>query len=321
MNSVDYKKAKFKDGLLKTIIYIFLGVWAIIVLFPFYWMILTSLKSYGTYNGEYIPKFFVSNPTLENYTQAFTAVPLARYFLNTLIFTVVTTALMLIVVVLAAYAFARLDFKGKNFTFTAFLSLMMIPNELVIITNFVTITNLGLRNTFTGLILPSVTSVFYIYLLKENFQQIPDSLYKAAKVDGTSDLKYLFKVMIPICKPTIVTVIILKVDFEYSVSGNELEIAKVVALRKRKTMCKVQINEIERLEKDDTEIKKMRFLKTFIAARDIDSKDENYFAVFNSPAYGRCLLVFTPNEDILNGMKPHLNKNIVVQLFYKRKMS
>lgn len=211
MNNTDYKKAKFKDSLLKTIIYIFLGVWAIIVLFPFYWMILTSLKSYGTYNGEYIPKFFVSNPTLENYTQAFTAVPLARYFLNTLIFTVVTTALMLIVVVLAAYAFARLDFKGKNFTFTAFLSLMMIPNELVIITNFVTITNLGLRNTFTGLILPSVTSVFYIYLLKENFQQIPDSLYKAAKVDGTSDLKYLFKVMIPICKPTIVTVIILKV--------------------------------------------------------------------------------------------------------------
>lgn len=211
MNNTDYKKAKFKDGLLKTIIYIFLGIWAIIVLFPFYWMILTSLKSYGTYNGEYIPKFFVSNPTLENYSQAFTAVPLARYFLNTLIFTVVTTALMLIVVVLAAYAFARLDFKGKNFTFTAFLSLMMIPNELVIITNFVTITNLGLRNTFTGLILPSVTSVFYIYLLKENFQQIPDSLYKAAKVDGTSDLKYLFKVMIPICKPTIVTVIILKV--------------------------------------------------------------------------------------------------------------
>lgn len=211
MNNTDYKKAKFKNGLLKTIIYIFLGVWAIIVLFPFYWMILTSLKSYGTYNGEYIPKFFVSNPTLENYMQAFTAVPLARYFLNTLIFTLVTTALMLIVVVLAAYAFARLDFKGKNFTFTAFLSLMMIPNELVIITNFVTITNLGLRNTFTGLILPSVTSVFYIYLLKENFQQIPDSLYKAAKVDGTSDLKYLFKVMIPICKPTIVTVIILKV--------------------------------------------------------------------------------------------------------------
>lgn len=205
------KKTKTKNIVLKVLVYIFLIIWAIVVLFPFYWMILTSLKSYSAYNGEYIPKFFTLSPTLENYSQAFTAVPLARYFLNTLIFTLVTTALMLIVVVLAAFAFARLNFKGKDFTFTAFLSLMMIPNELVIITNFVTITNLGLRNTFTGLILPSVTSVFYIYLLKENFEQIPDSLYKAAKVDGTSDLKYLFKVMIPICKPTIVTVVILKI--------------------------------------------------------------------------------------------------------------
>ena len=205
------KKSKTKNIILKVLVYIFLIIWAIIVLFPFYWMILTSLKSYSAYNGEYIPKFFTLSPTLENYSQAFTAVPLARYFLNTLIFTLITTALMLIVVVLAAFAFARLNFKGKDFTFTAFLSLMMIPNELVIITNFVTITNLGLRNTFTGLILPSVTSVFYIYLLKENFEQIPDSLYKAAKVDGTSDLKYLFKVMIPICKPTIVTVVILKI--------------------------------------------------------------------------------------------------------------
>ena len=205
------KKTKTKNIVLKVLVYVFLIIWAIVVLFPFYWMILTSLKSYSAYNGEYIPKFFTLNPTLENYSQAFTAVPLARYFLNTLIFTLITTALMLIVVVLAAFAFARLNFKGKDFTFTAFLSLMMIPNELVIITNFVTITNLGLRNTFTGLILPSVTSVFYIYLLKENFEQIPDSLYKAAKVDGTSDLKYLFKVMIPICKPTIVTVVILKI--------------------------------------------------------------------------------------------------------------
>ncbi len=205
------KKSKVGKAIWKTLIYILLVIWAIIVLFPFYWMILTSLKSYGSYNSEYIPKFFVSNPTLENYAQAFTEVPLGRYFLNTIIFTVITTSLMLIVVVLAAFAFSRLNFKGKNLTFTAFLSLMMIPNELVIITNFVTITNLGLRNTFTGLILPSVTSVFYIYLLKENFEQIPDSLYKAAKVDGTSDLKYLFKVMIPICKPTIITVVILKV--------------------------------------------------------------------------------------------------------------
>ena len=136
---------------------------------------------------------------------------LGRYFANTLIFTIVTTALMLAVTVFAAYAFARLNFRGKNLLFTLFLSLMMIPNVLVIITNFVTITDWGMRNTFQGLILPSVTSVFYIYLLKENFEQIPEELYKAAKVDGTSDLKYLFKVMIPICQPTIVTILILKV--------------------------------------------------------------------------------------------------------------
>ena len=137
--------------------------------------------------------------------------PLARYFANTIIFTVVTTALMLAVTVLAAFAFARLQFRGKDLTFTLFLALMMIPNELVVITNYVTITNLELRNTFTGLILPSVTSVFYIYLLKENFAQIPDQLYYAAKVDGTSDFRYLRRVMIPICKPTIVTITILKV--------------------------------------------------------------------------------------------------------------
>ncbi|MBQ1476604.1 MAG: carbohydrate ABC transporter permease [Erysipelotrichaceae bacterium] len=174
-------------------------------------MLLTSVKSYGSYNSEYIPKFFTLTPTLENYVEAFSAVPLAKYFLNTLIFTLATTGAMLLVIIFAAYAFARLDFKGKNLAFTGFLALMMIPNELVIITNFVTITNLGLRNTFLGLILPSITSVFYIYLLKENFEQIPDELYKAAKVDGTSDLKYLFRVMIPICRPTIITVIILKV--------------------------------------------------------------------------------------------------------------
>lgn len=194
-----------------SLVFILLIVWAIIVLFPFYWMILTSIKSYASYNSEYIPKFFTLSPTLENYVQAFTAVPLGRYFVNTIIFTVITTFLMMIVVVLSAFAFSRLEFKGKNLVFTLFLSLMMIPNELVIITNFVTITNVGLRNSFPGLILPSVTSIFYIYLLKENFEQIPDELYKAAKVDGTSDFKYLWKVMIPICQPTIVTVLILKV--------------------------------------------------------------------------------------------------------------
>lgn len=191
--------------------YVLLTFWALVVLFPFYWMILTSLKSYGAYNSEYTPRFFTLSPTLQNYADAFTAAPLGQYLVNTLIFTVITTAAMLIVITLAAYAFVRFEFRGKNIVFTLFLSLMMIPNELVVITNFVTITNLDLRNTFLGLILPSITSVFYIYLLKENFAQVPDSLYYAAKVDGTSDLKYLFKVMIPICRPTLITVTILKI--------------------------------------------------------------------------------------------------------------
>ena len=200
-----------KDGFRRGLIYALLILWAILVLFPFYWMLLTSVKSYSGYNSEYVPKLFTLTPTLQNYADAFRAVPLAKYFLNTLVFTVITTALMLVVTVLAAFAFARLNFRGKNLAFTLFLSLMMIPNELVVITNYVTVTDANLRNTFAGLILPSVTSVFYIYLLKENFAQIPDELYYAAKVDGTSDLKYLWKVMIPICQPTIVTVTILKV--------------------------------------------------------------------------------------------------------------
>ena len=233
----DRKKARAG----KTGTYIFLTFWALVVLFPFYWMLLTSVKSYGSYNAEHIPKLFTLSPTLQNYADAFTSVPLGKYLLNTLIFTVVTTALMMVVITLAAYAFARLSFPGKNLVFTfflslmlivtvlaaygfarlnfkgkdlvfaLFLSLMMIPAELVMITNYATITQWGMRNSFAGLVLPSVTSVFYIYLLKENFEQVPDELYRAAKVDGTSDLKYLWKVMLPICRPTLVTVGILKV--------------------------------------------------------------------------------------------------------------
>ena len=205
------QKTGFGGRLLKVLTYALLALWGLMVLFPFYWMLLTSVKSYGAYSAEYIPKFFTLTPTLENYFKAFTTVPLGNYFLNTLLFTLVTTALMMAVITLAAFAFARLEFKGRRLLFAFFLALMMIPNELVVITNFVTITNLDLRNTFTGLILPSVTSVFYIYLLKEQFEQIPDELYYAAKVDGTSDFKYLCRVMLPICRPTVVTVCILKV--------------------------------------------------------------------------------------------------------------
>lgn len=211
----DYKQvelaARRRRAVRRAVTYVLLALWAVIVLFPFYWMVLTSVKSYSAYSAERIPAFFTLSPTLQNYRDAFTAVSLGRYFLNTVIFTVATTAIMLVVITLAAFAFARLNFRGKQLAFTCFLALMMIPNELVIITNFVTITDAGLRNTFWGLILPSVTSVFYIYLLKENFAQIPNELYYAAKVDGTSDFKYLWKVMLPICRPTVVTIVILKV--------------------------------------------------------------------------------------------------------------
>ena len=204
------KQTKTSQILKKSGIYLGLSFWAIAVLFPFYWMLQNSFKSFSEYNSESIPKFFPSALTFDNYIQAFTAVPLAKYLLNTLIFTLATTIITLVVIILAAFAFARLDFKGKNLAFTLFLALMMIPNELVIITNFVTITNMDLRNTFLGLILPSVTSIFFLYLLKENFAQIPDELYLAAQVDGSTDFNYLVKVMVPISSPTIVTILILK---------------------------------------------------------------------------------------------------------------
>ena len=210
----DKKTAKRRDTktvLKNVIVYSILSLFAIVVLFPFYYMILTSFKEYGAYNAEYVPKLYTLAPTIENYIEAFTSVPLFDYFLNTIVYTVVTTLLMLVITVPAAYAFARLDFKGKNLVFTLFLALMMIPTELVVITNFTTVTNLDMRNTFAGLILPSAASVFYIYLLKENFEQVPNELYLAAKVDGTTDFKYLMKVLVPICRPTVVTVTILKV--------------------------------------------------------------------------------------------------------------
>ena len=205
------KPSKTASILKKVGTYFGLSLWAIAVLFPFYWMLQNSLKTFSSYNAESTPKFFPSALTFQNYVQAFTAVPLAKYMINTLVFTLVTTAIMLIVIILAAFAFARLEFKGKNLAFTLFLALMMIPNELVIITNFVTITNMDLRNTLLGLVLPSVTSIFFLYLLKENFAQIPDELYLAAQVDGSSDFGYLVKVMVPISSPTIVTILILKI--------------------------------------------------------------------------------------------------------------
>ena len=204
------KAARVRGAVGKGTVYVLLSLWALLVLFPFYWMLLTSVKPLGAYNAETVPTFFTLTPTLENYVRAFSE-NLARYFLNTVVFTVLTTALMMAIIIPAAFAFAKLNFRGKNLLFTAFLALMMIPTELVVITNYTTITNLDLRNNLVGLVLPSVVSVFYIYLLKENFEQVPNELYLAARVDGTKDFKFLFKVLVPVCRPTIVTIAILKV--------------------------------------------------------------------------------------------------------------
>lgn len=223
---INYKDTAKRDNVKKTLLnillYSALGLWALVVLFPFYWMIITAIKSNAAYLTETVPSFFPARPTLQNFATALTPsenVDLGLAFVNTFVFTVVTTALMMVVIVPAAFAFSRLNFRGKNLLFTFFLALMMIPAELVVITNFVTVTTVSaaLPSKFAfftkslGLILPSVTSVFYIYLLKENFSQIPDELYWAAKVDGTRDFKYMMRVMLPICKPTVVTITILKV--------------------------------------------------------------------------------------------------------------
>lgn len=205
------RRARARGIARRALLYGLLALWALVVLFPFYWMVLTSLKGYAAYNAERMPQLLTLAPTLENYRTAFTAVPLGRYLLNTLIYTVVTTTAMLVSVTLSAFAFAYLDFRGEAALFTVILALMMIPNELVIITNYATITDWGLRNTFAGLILPSVMSVFYIYLLRENFSQVPRQLYQAAKVDGTSDIKFLVRILLPICRPTMVTITVLKV--------------------------------------------------------------------------------------------------------------
>lgn len=201
----------------KVIIYFLLSLWAIIVLFPFYYMILTSLKTTAEYNSELVPTLYSINPTFANYIALKNKILLSSkevslwyVMFNTLIFSVLTTLLMVIVVILAAFAFARLEFKGKNILFTLFLSLMIIPNELVIITNYYTIVNLNWRNTFIGLIAPSIMSIFYVYFLRQTFMQVPDEVYHAAKIDGTSDFKYMWKVLVPIAKPTIISIIILK---------------------------------------------------------------------------------------------------------------
>ena len=213
MKERDIKKTSNKQKVIKiiftTITYIFLGVVAVSVLFPFYWMLNSSLKSIEEYKLQ-VPTFFPKQVLWYNYVKAFNTANLGTLFLNTVFVGVVSTILSLVVTVLSAFAFARLEFKGKNALFAGLLGTMMIPGELFTITNYQTVFNLGWMNTFTVLIVPFLVSIFYIYLLRQNFMQIPNELYLAAKVDGTSDLKYLWKVMIPLALPTLISITILK---------------------------------------------------------------------------------------------------------------
>ena len=213
MREKDIRKTSVKQTVVKiavkVFIYAFLIIMAIIVLFPFYWMIISSLKSLDEYRLS-VPTFWPRNILLSNYAEAFETASLGRLFVNTMIVGVASTMLSLVITVLSAFAFARLEFKGKNLLFAGLLATMMIPGELFTITNYGTVTDLGWRNTYIVLIVPFLVSVFYIYLLRQNFMQIPNELYLAAKVDGTRDLKYLWKVMVPLSLPTLISITILK---------------------------------------------------------------------------------------------------------------
>ena len=213
MSEKNMKQVSVKQSIVKVFVkialYAFLIFMALVVLFPFYWMIISSLKSLAEYN-LLVPTLFPKKLIFFNYIQAFNTANLGRLFINTVYVGVVSTLLSLVITVLSAFAFARLEFKGKNALFAALLATMMIPGELFTITNYATVNTFGWMNTYTVLIVPFLVSVFYIYLLKQNFMQIPNELYLAAKVDGTSDIKYLWKVMIPLSLPTLISITILK---------------------------------------------------------------------------------------------------------------
>ncbi len=201
--------SRMTQTLVKIGVYLFLGIMALIVLFPFYWMIISSLKTLAEYRQP-TPTFWPQQMMLSNYAEAFTTANLGQLFMNTAYVGIVSTLLSLVITVISAFAFARLEFKGKEALFGLLLSTMMIPGELFTITNYLTVNQLGWMDTFEALIIPFLVSVFYIYLLRQNFMQIPNELYLAAKVDGCSDLKYLWKVMIPLALPTLISITILK---------------------------------------------------------------------------------------------------------------
>ena len=213
MHEKDMRKVSAQQKIMKVavmvLLYTFLIIMVLVIIFPFYWMLISSVKSLAEYKLP-VPTLFPKEMLLRNYVEAFNQANLGRLFLNTLYVGLMSTLLSLIITVLSAFAFARLEFKGKNALFAALLGTMMIPGELFTITNYATVNTFGWMDSYTVLIVPFLVSVFYIYLLKQNFMQIPNELYLAAKVDGTSDLKYLWKVMIPLALPTLISITILK---------------------------------------------------------------------------------------------------------------
>ena len=219
------KETEKKEKTLKIVFsvfsYVFLTIFALIMMFPFYWMVLTSLKQ-EVFDGRFLGltnEFFISfsNIMRKNYVDVVdpSKFDFLNYLLNTVIVLVISTIGTLFITIFASFAFARLEFKGKDLTFYIYLMTMMIPSELFVITNYISVYRYGLledrRGVYFAIMLPFFVNVFYIYLLNENFKQIPNELYLASKIDGKSDIKYLFKVMIPIASPTLITIVILKV--------------------------------------------------------------------------------------------------------------
>ena len=203
------KRQKVLQILRKVFTYLFLFILAVIMVFPFYWMIISSLKSIDEYY-QTIPTFWPQSMQFANYYDAWQKAPFGRFMLNTILVGLTSTFISLFVTILAAFAFSKLKFKGRDLLFSILLATMMIPGEMFTITNYSTVSNWGWKNSYTVLVVPFLVSVFYIYLLRQNFKQIPDSLYYAAKVDGCSDMKYLFKVLVPLSMPSIITITILK---------------------------------------------------------------------------------------------------------------
>lgn len=197
-----------KNNFRVSIKYFLLVIFAIITVFPFYWMISSSLKS-GFEVIQTPPTMLPENVMWSNYSTAFSMAPFGRYFINTIIVTVLSIVSTVVISILSAFAFSHLEFKGRDLIFSIFIASMMIPGEVLIVNNFKTISNLGMIDTYTSLFIPYAASVLYIYMLREFFLTVPKPLYYTAKIDGAGDWKFLWKVLVPIAKPSIITISIL----------------------------------------------------------------------------------------------------------------